>query len=78
MRIHPWEVLTNPAATTIELDAGRFARYRGNGRWETYLESRRGTRTATGPLMTADVSCRFYPESYEYRRINQIIAAVDG
>src|SRR4051794_1484376 len=71
------EVRTNPAATTVELERGRFARYRGGGRWETYLESRRGVRTPDGPLMTPDALCRFSPGSHEYRRAEQIVLAVD-
>lgn len=72
------EILTNPAATTVALERGRFARYLGSGRWESYLESLRGARTPDGPLITSDVLCRFPPESDEHQRVLQIIEGVDA
>jgi hypothetical protein len=78
MLLNASEVLTNPAATTVELERGRFARYVGNSRWESYFESQRGARTSDGPLTTADVKSRFAPGTYEHQRIEEIISAVDG
>lgn len=72
------EIVLNPATTTVEVERGRFVRYVGSGRWESYFRSRRGTHLPDGPLLTADVLCRFPPGSYEYERVQRIIAAVDG
>jgi hypothetical protein len=72
------EILLNPAATTVELERGRFARYVGSGRWESHFKSRRGVDTPDGPLLTADVLSRFPPDSYGHERVLLIIAAVDG
>lgn len=71
------DTLLDLAATTVQIKRGRFARYRGGGRWESYFESRRGARTPDGPLLTSDVMCRFRPGSYERERVEHIISLVD-
>lgn len=74
----PMVQLMNPGFGTIEIEAGRFARYVGRGRWESYFQSRRGARHADGPLQTSDVLARLAPESLERQEAESIIACIDG